>query len=91
MKLEVQIQKIDEMKASLNDICRYMSQTMQEVDTQLAAHRANGFSTEKADKYRTDYLTNTQGKVDDVIKKIQSAHQQYLDDVRERLVRALRR
>ncbi|MDR1348069.1 MAG: hypothetical protein LBJ63_06545 [Prevotellaceae bacterium] len=91
MELEVQIQKLQEMRSYLGDFCVEMNQQIDDLQTDLHGYKAHGFPREIADKYESFYYAPARNDIQEMITRINTYHYQYIDAVIEDLMRALQR
>ncbi|MDR2286621.1 MAG: hypothetical protein LBE04_03985 [Prevotellaceae bacterium] len=91
MILEVQIQKLEEMKSFLGEFCMLMNDQMEELRNNLHNYRAQGFPTEISDKYEERHYAPARSTVEQMITRIHTLHYNYIDGVIEDLTRAINR
>lgn len=88
MSLDEQIQRLREMKESLENFCKMMQQTMETMQNQIKYLRSQGFSIETEQTYQTRYYTPANSDVEKVVSDIYSRHFTYIDEVIEDLENA---
>lgn len=81
MSLDVQIQKMLEMKAFLGEFCIKLNTGMTDLKNKLHQNRAMGFPKEIAAHYEAAYYNPEKSKIDQLVQTIQSAHYKYISDV----------
>jgi hypothetical protein len=91
MILEMQIQKLQDMKSDLNDFCMLMNNHLEELRGNLYAYKAEGFPKEISDKYEQRHYAPARQTVEQMINRIYTLHYNYIDGVIEDLTRALNR
>jgi hypothetical protein len=91
MELQVQIQKLQEMRNYLGEFCVAMNRHINDLQQDLYGYKAQGFPREIADKYESYYYAPARNEVQDMITRINIAHYQYIDSVIGDLIRALNR
>jgi len=91
MILEMQIQKLQDMKSDLNDFCVVMNDHMEDLRGNLYAYKAAGFPKEISDKYELRYYAPARATVEQMINRIYTLHYNYIDGVIDDLTRALNR
>jgi len=91
MILEMQIQKLQDMKSDLNDFSVLMNDHMEELRGNLYTYKSQGFPTEISDRYEQRHYAPARATVEQMIRRIYSLHYSYIDGVIEDLTRALNR
>jgi hypothetical protein len=91
MVLEVQIQKLEEMKSYLGDFCMLMNDHTEELRSNLHNYKAQGFPKEIADTYEQRHYAPARLTVEQMITRIHTLHYSYIDGVIEDLKRAISR
>ena len=91
MILEVQIQKLHDMKNDLGEFCIQMKKHKDDLRSSLTGYKQQGFPKDIADKYEQRYFTSLETSVDDMISRIYSWHNSYIDGVTNDLMIALSR
>ena len=81
MSLDVQIQKMHEMKAFLGEFCVKLNTGMTDLKSKLHQNRAMGFPKEVAAHYEGTYYNPEKAKIDQLVQTIQSTHYKFLNDV----------
>jgi len=89
MRLEEQIQRLQEMKDYLGDFCRLMRETMDDLQNDIKFLRSQGFSVETEQTYQTGYYNPANENVEEVIHNVYTRHYDYLDYIIEQLKEAL--
>ena len=81
MSLEVQIQKMLEMRAYLGEFCAKLNSGMDNLRNQLHQNVAMGFPIEIAATYEQAYYTTEKQEIDRLIQTIQTTHFDYIDGI----------
>ena len=81
MSLDLQIQKMLEMKAFLGEFCIKLNAGMTGLKGKLDTNRAMGFPKEVAARYEASYYTPEKAKIDQLVQTIQNTHYKYINDV----------
>jgi len=90
-RINVQIQKIDEMITVLEQSCTYMEFCLKEAEKAIEARIAQGLPEDKAKDYKDDHWSKAKVHVTKTIEGIRTAHIPYLKNVKGHLMRALGR
>ena len=91
MSLEVQKQKMWEMRSSLVDFCTLINSRIAELSQTLNNNVAMGFPVEVAQYYKHAYLMVEEQEIDQLVQVIQKGHFDYIDDVVSDIDKALKR
>jgi len=81
MSLELQKQKMLEMKAYLGEFCIKLNTGMTDLKNKLHQNRAMGFPKEIAARYEAGYYNPEKAKIDQLVQTIQSKHYEYINNV----------
>jgi len=91
MILEVQKQKLMEMRSFLGDFCLLINMEMENLKDKLHKNVAMGFPVDIAGHYEQLYYVPEKQHVNDLIQTIQTNHYNYLDDVTSDIQTAINR
>jgi len=91
MILEMQIQKLQDMKSDLGDFYMLMFNHMDELRNNLNSYEAQGFPKEIAQKYEQRFYDPAYTVVEQMANRIRTLHYNYIDGVIADLTRALNR
>jgi len=88
MSLEVQEQKMMEMRSYLGNFCMILNNRIDGLKERLEQYVLQGFPLEIARYYTQSYYTPEKQEIDQLIQKIQTEHYDYIDDVVSAIVKA---
>jgi hypothetical protein len=91
MILEVQIQKLQEMKQYLGEFAQMMFDYIEELRNELYENKAQGFPTEISDRYEQRHYAPARMTIEQMTTRIYTLHYNYIDSVIAALTRALNR
>lgn len=81
MILEVQKQKLLEMRSFLGDFCVLLNSRMSDLRDKLYQNVAMGFPSDIAGYYEQAYYMPEKHEIDHLIQTVQTAHYSYIDEV----------
>lgn len=81
MILDVQKQKMLEMRSFLGDFCVLLNSRMEDLKDKLHQNVAMGFPSDIAAYYEQAYYTPEKQEIDHLIQTVQTAHYGYIDEV----------
>ncbi|MDR1348068.1 MAG: hypothetical protein LBJ63_06540 [Prevotellaceae bacterium] len=81
MSLEVQIQKMLEMRGTLHDFCKMLDARMDGLNDKLNEYVMQGFPTEIASTYYSRYYMNESQAINNLTQVVQTSHYDYIDNV----------
>jgi hypothetical protein len=91
MILEVQKQKMLEMRTFLDSFCGLINSRMENLKDKLDQNVREGFPSDIAGYYEQAYYTPEKQEIDHLIQIIQTAHYSYIDEVVADIQQAINR
>jgi len=91
MKLEVQKQKMLEMRSFLGDFCVILNNRIDGLKDRLEQYVAQGFPSDIAMYYAQSYYMPEKQEIDHLIQTIQTEHYNYIDEVVSDITAAMNR
>jgi len=91
MILEVQKQKMLEMRSFLGDFCGLINSRMENLKDKLYQNVVQGFPSDIAGRYEQAYYSPEKQEIDHLIQTIQTTHYNYIDEVVADIQQAINR
>jgi hypothetical protein len=89
MSLEVQKQKMLEMRGTLHNFCKLLNSRMDGLNDKLNEFVMQGFPTEIAATYYQRYYMNEFQAINNLVQTINVSHYEYIDNVVEDITASL--
>ena len=89
MSIDTQIQKMQEMRGTLEQFCKLINSTMDSVNDNLNRLVMQGFPIEFAQRYYSQYYMSASQQVDSIVREINTKHYEYIDNIVSDLTKTL--